>query len=91
MDYARSFVQEMTFTIPAGYTIDGLEAFNKNVVNDAGGFISSATLTGNTLTLKTNKYYNKNYYKAADWNKITPFLTAAVEFYNAKILLKKGA
>jgi len=88
MDYARSFLQEMTFTIPEGYSIEGLEAFNKNVVNDAGGFVSSATVTGNTLTLKTNKFYNKNYYAAADWSKITPFLAAAAEFYNAKILLK---
>lgn len=91
MDYARAFLQELTFTIPNGYTVEGLEAFNKNVVNDAGGFISSATVAGNILTIKTNKYYNNNYLEAANWKKITPFLAAAVEFYNAKVLLKKKA
>jgi hypothetical protein len=89
MDYPRMFTQEIVFTIPDGYNVEGLEALNKTIDSDAGGFISTAVLNGSTLTVKTKKYYTKSTYPAADWSKITPFLNAAVEFYGAKILLKK--
>lgn len=39
MKYARSFLNEINFTIPDGYS-DGLEALNKEVKNNTGGFIS---------------------------------------------------
>lgn len=89
MDYARMYTQEIVFTVPAGYSVEGIEALNKTVDSDAGGFISSAELVGSTLTVKTKKYYTKNTYPAADWPKITAFLNAAVDFYGVKVLLKK--
>jgi hypothetical protein len=89
MDYPRMFTQEIVFTVPAGYSVEGIESLNKTVESDAGGFISTAQLSGSTLTIKTKKYYTKNTYPAADWPKITAFLNAAVDFYGAKILLKK--
>jgi hypothetical protein len=89
MTYPRSFFYEITFKIPEGYTVEGLENFNKTVQNELGGFISSATNTGTTVIVKTKKYYNTNFCKAAEWPKIVSFLDAAVELYNAKLLLKK--
>jgi hypothetical protein len=89
MDYPRMFTQEIVFTVPAGYSVEGIESLNKTVESDAGGFISTAQLSGSTLTIKTKKYYTKNTYPAADWPKITAFLNAAVDFYGVKILLKK--
>jgi hypothetical protein len=89
MIYPRSFEYEITFKIPDGYTVEGLENFNKKVQNELGGFVSSATNDGATVMVKTKKYYNTNYCKASEWPKIVSFLEAAVEFYNAKLLLKK--
>jgi hypothetical protein len=89
MDYPRMFTQEIVFTVPAGYNVEGVESLNKTIESDAGGFISTAELNGSTLIIKTKKYYTKNTYPAADWPKITAFLNAAVDFYGAKILLKK--
>jgi hypothetical protein len=90
MAFARSFTNEISFTIPAGYKAEGIESLNMKSENDTGGFVSSASVTGNILTIKTRKYYTRNYYKASEWNKLLPFLTAANKFYSSKILLKKG-
>ena len=89
MDYPRSYVHEFTLAIPDGYKVEGLENFNSKVENATGGFVSTATLEGNKLVIKARKYYLKNFYPAAEWPSITEFLNASVNFYNAKILLKK--
>lgn len=90
MDYPRSYNHEFIFAIPDGYKVEGLENFNAKVENATGGFVSSASIEGKKLVIKAKKYYAKNYYPAADWPSITAFLNASVNFYNAKILLKKG-
>ena len=51
--------------------------------------MSSAQVEGKKLIIKAKKFYSKNYYPAAEWPSITVFLNASVNFYNAKILLKK--
>lgn len=89
MGFPRSFNHEITFKIPAGYTVEGLENLNKKTENPTGGFISSASVAGGIVTIKTSKFYKKNTYTSAEWKQLTPFLTAANEFYTAKILLKK--
>lgn len=89
MSYARSFVNEIYFTIPDGYTVEGLENLNKEVKNSTGGFISTATVEGNVLKITSKKYYSGNYFEAAEWPKMVEFLNAAVDFTNAKVLLKK--
>ena len=89
MDYPRSYSHEISFMIPDGYTVEGVENFNTKVENATGGFVSNATIDGKKLVIRTKKYYAKNYYPAADWVSITSFLNASVNFYNAKILLKK--
>jgi hypothetical protein len=89
MAFARSFSHEMTFKIPVGYRVEGLENLNKKIENATGGFISTATVANGVVTIKTKKFYTKSTYTAAEWKQLTPFLIAANEFYTAKILLKK--
>lgn len=89
MNYARSFVNEINFTIPEGYTVEGIENLNKKVENSTGGFESSATLEGNVLHIKAKKYYAANFFPSWDWPKMIEFLNAAVDFTNTKVLIKK--
>ena len=90
MIYPRSFENEITMEIPAGYTVGGLDKLNKKVENETGGFVSTATIVDNKLVIKTNKYY-KNYYEPnTNWNKMIQFLDAAYQFTQEKILLKKN-
>jgi hypothetical protein len=90
MVYPRSFDNEIVFEIPAGYSVSGLEKFNKKVENETGGFTSTAEVKGNQLVIKTYKYY-KNYFESnANWSKMIQFLDASYQFTQEKILLKKN-
>ncbi|MEC4005254.1 DUF3857 domain-containing protein [Flavobacterium sp. SUN052] len=90
MIYPRSFENEISVEIPAGFTVAGLDKLNKKVENETGGFVSSATVSGNKLVIKTTKYY-KNYYEPnSNWNKMIQFLDAAYQFTQEKVLLKKN-
>ena len=89
MSNARTFVNEINFTIPEGYSVEGLENLNKDVKNSTGGFISTAKVEGNVLKITSKKYYTGNYFPAAEWPKMVEFLNAAVDFTNVKVLLKK--
>jgi hypothetical protein len=90
MNYARSYVNEISFKIPEGYTIEGIENLNKDVQNETGGFVSTAKVEGDMLKITSKKFYSANYFPAKDWEKMLLFLDAAVEFSNAKVLLKKS-
>jgi hypothetical protein len=84
MDY------EVDFNIPSGYKVDGVNALNMNVSNATGGFISTASVNGNTLVIKTRKYYAANYQPVEKWPDMKQFLQAAYDFTQKKILLKKA-
>lgn len=90
MSFPRSFDNEFIFEIPAGYTVMGIEKLNKKVENETGNFISTASIAGNQLTIKTMKEY-KNYFEPnSNWIKMVSFLDAAYQFTQEKILLKKN-
>ncbi|WP_395066366.1 hypothetical protein [Flavobacterium sp.] len=90
MVYPRAFENEIRVAIPAGYSVAGLDKLNKKVENETGGFVSSASIEGTNLVIKTNKYY-KNYYEPnSNWNKMIQFLDAAYQFTQEKVLLKKN-
>lgn len=90
MTFPRTLENEIVFEIPAGYTVSGLDKLNKKVENETGGFTSTASVSGNKLTIKTSKSY-KNYFESnSNWNKMVLFLDAAYQFSQEKILLKKA-
>jgi len=90
LSYPRSFENEIVFEIPAGYTVAGLDKLNKKVENETGGFTSTASITGNKLTVKTTKYYSHYFEPNTNWAKMVAFLDAAYQFTQEKILLKKN-
>ncbi|KGO92960.1 DUF3857 domain-containing protein [Flavobacterium subsaxonicum] len=90
MQYPRSYSENITFTIPAGYTVSGLDKLNKNVENATGGFISTAKIEGDKLIINTNKYYANYYEPATNWKNMLAFLDTAYQFTQEKILLKKN-
>ncbi len=89
MAFPRSFENEITFEIPAGYAVSGIEKLNKKVENATGGFSSTATISGNKLIIKTTKSYNNYFEPNSNWPKMIQFLDAAYQFTQEKILLKK--
>ena len=89
MAFPRSFENEITFEIPAGYAVSGIEKLNKKVENATGGFSSTATISGNKLIIKTTKSYNNYFEPNSNWPKMIQFLDAAYQFTQEKILWKK--
>jgi hypothetical protein len=89
MPYARTYDYKVCLTIPAGFTVQGVENLQKNISNETGSFVSNAAIENGKLVIKATKIYNHNYEVAADWSKMLEFLDAAYSFSQEKILLKK--
>ena len=89
MEYPRCYNYQIRFTIPAGYSVSGLEKLNKSVDNSTGAFISKATIEGDKLVINTSKQYKNNYEPNSNWPLMIAFLDEANQFTNEKILLKK--
>ena len=90
INYPRSFNNNISLTIPEGYSVEGLDKLNKSVENQTGGFTSVAKVKDNILTIKTFKYYKNYYEEASNWPDMIAFLDEAHLFFNDKILLKKN-
>ena len=88
-DNPRSYTTQIRFTIPEGYTVEGLEALQYAVDNERGGFNSSATLLEGVLEVNATKYYTKNFVEKADWPMVLEFIDAAYDFSQKKLLLEK--
>ncbi len=89
MGYARTFINEITFNIPAGYTVVGLQSLNSTVDNEVGSFTTIAKVEGNQLKISAKKVYKQMIVKKEDWKKMLAFLDAAFNYSQKKILLKK--
>jgi hypothetical protein len=89
MPFARSFNHNITFKIPDGYTVEGIDKLNKSVKNECGGFESNAKIEGNKLLITYTKYYSNTIEPASNWGKILTFVDAGFAFTKEKILLKK--
>ncbi|WP_323789076.1 DUF3857 domain-containing protein [Psychroserpens sp.] len=89
LPHPRVFNYKVTFNIPEGYSVAGLDNLIKNVDNSTGAFISTAKIEDRTLIITTSKRY-KNYYEPnSNWSKMIAFLDEANQFTNEKVLLKK--
>lgn len=87
--YARSYSENITITIPEGYDVQGLDKFNMSIENETGGFVSSAKLEGNKVTISAYKYYKRNGEPLSNWSKVVAYAEAAYNFSQLKLLLKK--
>ncbi|MAP54132.1 DUF3857 domain-containing protein [Altibacter sp.] len=90
LDYAKTYEYEVTIAIPQGYEVVGLDKLQKTVSNGTGTFTSTAQIVDNALVYKTKKVYAKRNYKVSEWNEMLPWLDAAYDFSQEKVLFKKG-
>lgn len=86
---ARTIENNITVTIPAGYTVEGLEELNTSIDNESGGFVSTAKVEGDKLVVTTRKLYKKNFDKKETWPNYVAFLEPAYKFSQSKVVLKK--
>ena len=86
---ARTIENTITITVPAGYTVEGLQDLNTSVDNESGAFISTDKMEGDKVIISTRKLYKKNSDKKELWPNYVAFLEAGYKFSQAKIVLKK--
>lgn len=87
--YPRALNWKITFAIPAGYEVKGLENLQKKIENTCGSFTSTAFVEGNTLHVYAKKIYAGRRFDIAQWTQMLEILDAADEVSQAKIILKK--
>lgn len=86
--YPRKLRWQINLTIPEGYAVEGLEGLKSNVDNEAGSFISTATVNGNVLTLDIQKIYKQKNIGKDKWQLMLDFVDAAYNFSQKLILIK---
>lgn len=89
LPYARTIQNDITVTLPSGYTAEGLEELVLSVDNESGSFVSTAKQEDGKLLITTTKIYKKNFDRKEAWPNYVAFLEAAYKFSQSKIVLKK--
>jgi hypothetical protein len=87
--YPRALNWKITFAIPAGYEVKGLENLQKKIANDCGSFTSTAFVEGGNLMVYAKKIYAARRFDIAQWPQLLEIMDAAYEVSQAKIILKK--
>jgi len=90
LPFPESVSTEISFTIPANYKVEGLEALNKTVQNSCGQFTCEARLSGQVFTIKTNRTLLHSFEPANNWESLLAIIDAENEHRNSKILLKRN-
>ncbi len=87
------YYRKIVFEIPEGYKISDINSMNINVVlNDSGasaGFVSKATLDGNTIVIEISEFYKKLSYPIEMFESFRNVINAAADFNKRSIVLEK--
>lgn len=89
IDYAKTFSHQVEIEIPEGYEVVGLDKLTKNISNNTGSFVSTASVENGMLKYSAKKVYAKSRYTVTEWKDMLPWLKAAYEFSQEKIMFKK--
>jgi hypothetical protein len=88
--YPRTLKWSISFTVPTGYTVQGLERLNQKITNAAGSFESTAAMEGNDLVIRVKKSYFTKYLGIPQWPQLLEVLDGAFNWSQSKIILKKS-
>lgn len=90
LQFARTVQYSYSLSIPPGFTVKGIENFNKQVKNDVGEFSGSASISGDKVEFSVKRIMNKNYQPVANWTKMLELTDAVYDFTQQKLLLEKN-
>jgi hypothetical protein len=89
VSFARTTTWKIYFTVPAGYTVQGINQLNRQIRNEAGVFESTATFENNELVLQVKKQYCTKYLETSKWPLMVQMLDIAFNWSQLKLILKK--
>lgn len=90
MSYARTLDCTVSFLIPDGYTVQGVDKLNKTLNNDCGSVITSAKVQGSQLVVHFQRVYKHDREPVGNWSQLLAIIDASTDFAGQKVLLKKG-
>jgi len=90
MPYARVLDCSVSFAIPQGFTVQGIDKLNRKVENECGSLVATAQVQGNQLVVHFKRVYRHNAESVAKWPDLLAIIDATAEFAEQKVLLKKG-
>lgn len=90
----HSYFRRLVFEIPEGYKVVDVKSMNINVVLNDGespsaGFVSNATIVGNTVVVDVTEYYKKLSYPIELFEPYRNVINAAADFNKRTIVLEK--
>jgi hypothetical protein len=86
--YPRTLQWLIQFTIPQGYTLEGVDNLISEVDNESGTFKTNAKIENNVLIVSISKVYKKKNISKAKWPEMLAFVDAAYNFGHKLVLLK---
>lgn len=94
INYPHALIRNIRFTVPDGYTVKNLSDLNINEVykeNDKElmGFVSSYTLSGNSLIIIIKENYNRVTYAKSLYEAYKKVINAAADFNKVVLVLEK--
>ncbi|HET8809109.1 MAG TPA: DUF3857 domain-containing protein [Flavobacteriaceae bacterium] len=89
IDFAKTYVYQVEIKIPEGFQVVGLDNLQVNVANDTGSFVATASVENGVLKYNTVKTYAKSHYEEEEWEQMLPWLKAAYDFSQEKVMFKK--
>lgn len=86
---ARTYTYNIAFKVPKGYTVKGIENFNKSVSNETGSLTATANADANEVHITIQQLYAKNFEPASNWPKLLQLMDGLYDMSNQKLLLQK--
>ena len=93
--FNHSFHRTISFTIPEGYIVEGLEKLSINVVKEIDGkesmgFISSYKVEDNKVIITCDEYYRESILPATDFEAFREVINAAADFNKITLFVEKA-
>ncbi len=85
ISFPHEYTRKISFQVPEGYKVEGLEDLTMNVVASVGkkkvaGFTSTYTFEGNIITIKVYEYYVNTTYPLVVFEDFRKVINAAADF-----------
>ena len=88
-DFPKEISNEIVVNLPDGLQANGLDALNVTVDNANGSFKTTASQSGNKVTVETRLVFKNYHAPASEWPTYVELLEAVYDFSQQKVVLKK--
>lgn len=87
--FPAKYQWKIVLAVPTGYSVKGLENLQQVHENEAGSFISTATVENNQVYLTVTRKFFHRHLKPGQWSQLVALLDASHSFSESKIILVK--